>query len=85
MAINKVQYGDQVIIDITDTSATPEGVLEGQIFYNAAGVRSAGILNDVTQNSHGLMSAIDKLKLDTIVNLYETLGLYIDNDGNLCQ
>ena len=64
MAVNKVQYGNQTIMDITDTSATPNGVVEGQIFYSAAGTRSTGTLGDATQSTHGLMSATDKTKLD---------------------
>lgn len=64
MAVNKVQYGNQTIMDITDTSATPNGVVEGQVFYNAAGTRSTGTLGDATQSTHGLMSAADKTKLD---------------------
>ena len=64
MAVNKVEFGNQTIMDITDTSATPEGVVEGQVFYSAAGVRSTGTLTDATQEVHGLMSAADKVKLD---------------------
>jgi len=48
MAVNKVQFGNQTIMDITDTSATSDGVVEGQVFYNAAGVRSTGSLTDAT-------------------------------------
>lgn len=66
MAVNKVEFGNQTIMDITDTSATPEGVVEGQVFYSAAGVRSTGTLTDATQEVHGLMSAADKVKLDQL-------------------
>ena len=64
MPTNKVIYGDQTIMDITDTSATPEGVVEGQVFYAANGTRSTGTLTDATTTTHGLMSAADKIKLD---------------------
>lgn len=42
MAINKVIYGNETLIDITDTTATDSTVLEGTVFYNAAGVRTVG-------------------------------------------
>ena len=41
-AVNKVVYGSNVLIDITDTTAESSDVVEGKYFYNAAGVRSAG-------------------------------------------
>ena len=64
MATNKVVYGNQTLMDITDTSATPDGVVEGQIFYAANGTRSVGTLTDATTTTRGLMSAADKIKLD---------------------
>ena len=66
--VNKVQFGDQTVMDITDTSADAQDVLEGEVFYNAAGVRTVGALGDATQSTHGLMSAADKQKLDTIID-----------------
>ena len=61
---NKVIYGDQTLMDITDTTASSEDVLEGEIFYSANGARSVGTLGDATTSTHGLMSAADKTKLD---------------------
>ena len=56
MAINKVIYGNETLIDITDTTATDSTVLEGTVFYNAAGVRTVGSalagISDV-QNEEG--------------------------------
>lgn len=63
---NKVIYGDQTLMDITDTTASSEDVLEGEVFYSASGARSVGTLGDATQSAHGLMSAADKTKLDGI-------------------
>lgn len=63
---NKVIYGDQTLMDITDTTASYEDVLEGEVFYSANGARSVGTLGDATQSAHGLMSAADKTKLDGI-------------------
>jgi len=63
-------------MDITDTTASSEDVLEGEVFYSANGARSVGTLGDVTQSTHGLMSATDKIKLDSIerIDPYETIN-----------
>lgn len=81
MAVNKVIYGNSTLMDITDTTATSEGVVEGQVFYSASGARSTGSLGDATQSTHGLMSAADKVALDALV----ALGLSIDSSGYVCQ
>jgi len=64
MDVNKVEFGGETIMDITDTTAQENDVLEGQVFYAASGTRSVGTLGDATTSSHGLMSAADKAKLD---------------------
>ena len=66
MAVNKVIYGNSTLMDVTDTTATSDKVLEGEVFYSANGARSVGTLGDATTNTHGLMSASDKSKLDGI-------------------
>ena len=66
MAVNKVVYGNSTLMDVTDTTATSDEVLEGEVFYSANGVRSVGTLGDATTSTHGLMSASDKSKLDNI-------------------
>ena len=45
MAINKVVYGNDTLIDITDTTAEASDVAAGEVFYNNAGVRSIGTGN----------------------------------------
>ena len=64
--VNKVEFGNQTIMDITDTSANANDVIEGEVFYSAAGARTVGTLGDATTSTHGLMSAADKEKLDNL-------------------
>ena len=66
MAVNKVIYGNSTLMDVTDTTATSNEVLEGEVFYSANGARSIGTLGDATTSTHGLMSASDKSKLNSI-------------------
>ena len=42
MAINKVEYGGNTLIDITDTTATESDVVSGKTFYAANGTRQTG-------------------------------------------
>lgn len=45
MAKNKVIYGNDVIMDITDTTAEAADVAAGKVFYNRAGERTGGTGN----------------------------------------
>ena len=45
MAINKVVYGNDTLIDISDTTAETSDVASGQVFYDKSGVRSVGTGN----------------------------------------
>ena len=83
--VNKVEFGNSTIMDISDTSAEAADVLVGQVFYARSGERSVGTLNDATQSTHGLMSATDKVKLDNLNALIDALDLYVDDEGDLCQ
>lgn len=42
MAINKINYGNQTLIDLTDTTAEASNVETGVYFYTNAGVRTQG-------------------------------------------
>lgn len=79
MAINKVQFGSNTLMDITDTTTETEDVIEGKVFYAKDGVRSVGSLSDATQSTHGLMSATDKAKLDRISTM---IGATSSADGS---
>lgn len=78
---NKVIYGNQVLMDITDTTVSPEDVVEGEVFYKADGARSVGTLTDATTTTHGLMSAADKIALEE----WKSLRLSVDAQGYVCQ
>ena len=62
--VNRVDYGNDTLIDISDTTAEAGDVLEGQTFYTRSGAPATGTLGDATTSTHGLMSAADKTKLD---------------------
>lgn len=79
--INKVIYGDQVLMDITDTTAAANNVVQGNVFYGANGARTVGTLGLVTTTTDGLMSALDKVKLDGINIKYRTTAEW-NNDRN---
>lgn len=81
MAVNKVQFGNQTIMDITDTTANTDNVVEGNVFYAASGTRSVGTLGDATTSTHGLMSATDKAAIE----LFKNLRLSVDSEGYICQ
>jgi len=40
--VNKVVYGDQTVMDISDTTAEAADVASGEVFYTASGARSVG-------------------------------------------
>ena len=55
MAVNKVVYGGNTLIDLSGSTVTPETLAEGETAYNAAGERITGtgslgaVRYDVTQ------------------------------------
>lgn len=55
MAVNKVIYGNNTLIDITDTTAVASDVLSGEYFYIADGTKVTGSL--VVQNYYTGSSA----------------------------
>lgn len=87
--VNKVQFGDQTIIDISDTTAEAGDVIQGQTFYTRSGAPATGSLGDATQSTHGLMSASDKIKIDTITDQIKTINtsaaiqIFTDGGNNL--
>lgn len=48
MAVNKVVYGTTTIIDISDSTVTPETLLLDTVAYNAKGERIVGTQTNAT-------------------------------------
>lgn len=53
MGVNKVQYGSQVLLDISDATVTPDTLLAGESAYNAAGEKIAGSLDPMLKSEYG--------------------------------
>lgn len=79
--VNKVEFGNRTLIDISNTTAEANDVVEGQFFYTKNGAPTTGTLGDATITTHGLMSAEDKIAIE----LFKSLRLSIDAQGYVCQ
>lgn len=85
MAINKVLYGNTVLLDITDTTAAAEDVMVGKYFYAANGVKMEGTATlqvpEITISSSGSVS--QALQPDTVYHFTseEITDLTITFDG----
>ena len=59
--VNKVVYGNDTLIDISDTTATSGDVLNGKYFYTASGAKTQGNatipVTDVTVNGTSVVSS----------------------------
>lgn len=89
MATNKVVYAGRVLIDISDSTVTPETLPEGVIAYNAKGERIVGTMKAGSQITttddgngnvavNGLSAHVDDAGNVVVTGLTETL-----EDGNL--
>lgn len=63
MGINKVVYGNQTLVDLTEDSVSSENLLEGETAHDRSGARIVGTLSDFTgatsqaAGTHGLVPA----------------------------
>ena len=65
MAINKVIYGGNTLMDITDTTAMANKVLDGFYFYGRDGVKTEGTCTFDANTSDGTATADDILLNET--------------------
>lgn len=73
--VNKVVYGSDTLIDLTDTTAEANDVAEGKYFYNAAGSRTLGTasasVKDVTVDGTSVVNAQGIAELDSNFKVFE--------------
>lgn len=72
-AINKVVYGNQTLIDITDTTATASDVIKGKYFYDAAGIKTLGTAASVN-NQNKSVTPTRETQIITADSDYTGLG-----------
>jgi len=72
VAVNKVIYDGNTLIDITDTTATASTVIEGQVFYTASGERAIG----VATGELVMVGNLDELK-----DNYDENGFYLSYES----
>lgn len=58
MGVNKVEYGDETLVDLTEDSVTPETLAEGETATNAQGEKIVGVLPIVDLNT---LITVDKI------------------------
>ena len=68
MAINKVIYGENTLIDLTDTTAEESDVVSGKYFYGANGVKMAGTLEPISMT----ILSYGKSTWDDFITAYNT-------------
>lgn len=80
MAINKVIYGGNTLIDITDTTALADKVLDGFYFYGRDGVKTEGTCTYNADTSDATATASDILSgSSAYVNGNKINGAMVNN------
>lgn len=80
MAINKVIYGGTTLIDITDTTALADKVLDGYYFYGRDGVKTEGSCTFNADTSDATATASDILNgASAYVNGNKINGSMVNN------
>lgn len=68
MAINKVDYGDQTLMDLTEDTVTEDKVLEGETFHDRSGNSRVGSLvipvQDVEINGESVVNSEKVAEID---------------------
>ena len=76
MANNKVIFGNETVMDITDSTVTPEKLKQGEVAYNSAGQRIVGTLVTI---GHKILDAFGNLMTNR-ENL-QFQGTYVSDDA----
>lgn len=80
MAVSKVNYGDETLIDLTSDTVTPETLSEGVTAHNAAGESITGTMSSVG-------SSIDEVYImgegETETDIPDTAEIVIFTDDEL--
>lgn len=71
MAINKVEYAGETLMDITDTTATADTVLEGLTAYGADGVKFTGTMQ---RGGGGEMHVWNKYEYTPDYTIYDIIN-----------
>lgn len=72
MGVNKVIYGDTPIVDLTDSTVTPQNLLAGEVAYSASGNRIVGEVVTTTVVPNPTGTPTDELNTIQIgSNIYE--------------
>lgn len=92
MAVNKVEYGNTTLIDLTPTTATASDVASGKIFFTNAGVRTTGtasggsstvdvVTTTPSSNSTSISFSVDGEPLMFAVQWSYTSGSYMSGSS----
>lgn len=74
MGVNKVEYGDETLIDLTGDSVTPETLAEGVTAHDASGEPIIGTMRALGDNDITSDVIEDSTKLITSGGVYTALG-----------
>lgn len=79
MAVNQVVINGETVVDLTDTTAEADKVLDGEVFYTASGSRAVGtyVDKDTIPSAQCETAAGTAAKTATITNYTLTANTYL--------
>lgn len=83
MAVNKVIYGNEVLIDLTEDTVTEETLAEGYTAHGADGEMITGTMSSSSSSSSGVaISGVDPYYQDSYAAHIVENGVYKNYDGD---